>query len=84
MIATGIFWAVKIFAFGKSPIGRWVFGAFAVGVVAWFVYSKIEQRGFDRCKGDWDASIFETRKRVNDAVDRARDGRVPDPFDGDR
>jgi hypothetical protein len=86
MISLGIYWAVKIFAFIKTPVGRYLLGAALIGIVAWWAYSKIEQGGYDRCKGDWDASILQTNKQVDDGVDRARDDvnrGVPDPFDAD-
>jgi hypothetical protein len=86
MIATGIFWAVKAFAFLKTPVGRYLLGAIAIGLVAWWAYSKIEQGGYDRCKGDWDASVLRTNTNGDDATDRARDDvnrGVSDPFDAD-
>lgn len=87
MIAWGLGLAIY---YGKkiifSKVGPILLGAVALGLAVWWVVSKLEERGYDRCKGEWDASVLQTTKQVEDGVARAHDdvnSGVPDPFDSD-
>ena len=40
--------------------------------------------GYASCKVQWDQAVANTKDVVRDAATRARDERVPDPFDSDK
>ena len=64
--------------------GKWaLIGAAVIGVLT-FTYFHIKGKGYAECQAKWDASVIEFRKHVDDAATRARDDRVPDPFDRER
>lgn len=50
-----------------------------------FMFAHYERGiGYASCKVEWDQAVANTKDVVRDAADRARDQRVPDPFDSDK
>ena len=70
-------------ALGRKLIPYAIGGVVVIAGVMMFAYYE-RGIGYGKCKAEWNEAIANTSTIIRDATDRARDERVPDPFDSDK